>query len=847
MEGILVVLALVLISLLIANTGKMSGVREEMRLMRLQMQELMKSLAQYQRSGASVEPQQEPDQEHPPIIAQHQRSAAPTEQPWHEPEEQEVDFVAMRPVAAAVPPPLPVFVPEPGQPAVPVPLVEPIHTSPPAPPPPLRPTFMERNPDLEKFIGENLINKIGIAILVIGLGLLLKYAIGQNMISETGRTLIGVGSGALLLFFAHRLREKFRAFSSVLVGGGLAVLYFSITIAYQDYRIIPQTAAFLVMVGITAIGILLTLVYDRKELAVIALLGGFASPFMASSGEGNYQVLFSYLLILNVGMLVLANYKKWHLINVIAFVLTTLIFGSWLGMKYMLLAPHPVMPALLFATAFFLAFFSMNLRYNLRHGDAFGPFDFSLLLANTAAYYASGMVILDGHLPRLNGVFTIAVALFHLVFAIFLHKRANAPKHLVFLLIGLVLTFVSLAAPVQLHGNYITLFWSLECALLLWFSQRTGIRLVERASVLVLVLMLISLGMDLSQHYAAYPLVRLMPVLNKPWITGMVAAIALFVYGKLCEGLPAERNVLPGISPKLLRNSAWVLCVAVVFGVNFFEINHQLGYVLDSNVVRMALTAYSIGALVLVHFLTRKSNHVFRIVVLGLFVVGLLHYITGFYSSSIGALLAQRVGDGGLGFGVFHVAAFLAAIVALWCVAKAVRVVVPRSSTMWNVYLWSVCVFLVIFASQELDHAMLLFVQPTTYEVGMESWMPGADPSYALMDSLGNARKAGYPILWGVGSFVLMWYGMHTRQRMVRIIALSLFGITLLKLFLVDLSGISEGGKVAAFICLGILLLVVSFMYNKLKVLLQDETKADGDSNSPKSPGDTGIMPPPLP
>ena len=78
-----------------------------------------------------------------------------------------------------------------------------------------------------------------------------------------------------------------------------------------------------------------------------------------------------------------------------------------------------------------------------------------------------------------------------------------------------------------------------------------------------------------------------------------------------------------------------------------------------------------------------------------------------------------------------------------------------------------------------------------------------------------------------LGSFLLMWYGMRTRQRTVRIIALSLFGLTLLKLFIYDLSGISEGGKVAAFICLGIILLVVSFMYNKLKVLLKEDGGSD--------------------
>jgi uncharacterized membrane protein len=88
--------------------------------------------------------------------------------------------------------------------------------------------------------------------------------------------------------------------------------------------------------------------------------------------------------------------------------------------------------------------------------------------------------------------------------------------------------------------------------------------------------------------------------------------------------------------------------------------------------------------------------------------------------------------------------------------------------------------------------------------------------------TLRAARRVGYPILWGTGSFLFMWYGMRHKLRTVRILSLCLFGVTLLKLFLFDLRGISEGGRVAAFICLGILLLVVSFMYNKLKHLLID-------------------------
>ncbi|HSI90569.1 MAG TPA: DUF2339 domain-containing protein, partial [Adhaeribacter sp.] len=133
--------------------------------------------------------------------------------------------------------------------------------------------FVRNNPDLEKFIGENLINKIGIAILVLGIGYFVKFAIDKDWINEIGRVFIGILAGGLLIGVAHRLRNSFSAFSSVLVGGGIAVLYFTIAIAFHEYRLLGQTPAFLVMAVITGFSVLLSVTYNRVELAVLALLG----------------------------------------------------------------------------------------------------------------------------------------------------------------------------------------------------------------------------------------------------------------------------------------------------------------------------------------------------------------------------------------------------------------------------------------------------------------------------------------------------------------------------------------------------------------------------------------------
>ena len=684
-------------------------------------------------------------------------------------------------------------------PVVQAPLVRP----PAAPPPPPRPGFFERHPDLEKFIGENLINKIGIAVLVLGIGLLLNYAIGKGLLSTTAQTLIGLGAGGLLVFFAHRLRLNFRAFSSVLVAGGIAIFYTTIAIAFHQFQLIGQTPAFIIMVAITGLAVALTLGYDRKELAVISLLGGFAAPFLASSGDGNYKVLFTYLLILDAGMLVLANYKKWYVINVLAFGLTALIMAAWAVGDYPNLEPPPALIAFAFATAFFLVFYAMNLRYNLKHRQSFTALDHTLLLVNTGAYYAAGMRFLGDVQPRVTGLFTVVLGLFYLLFALYFHRREGVPRTLKLLLIGLVLTFISLAAPVQLEGSYITIFWAAEAVLLLWFAHRTDLRLVERGSVLVTVLMLLSLWMDMLSIYATTAEMLMRPLLNKGWITGMVGAISLFATTWLLRRSDRTIDLLPGISRGGWSVFALVMGIVVLYLANILELRYQLVRVLHSTVASLALMAFTLLFLLVLERFLHRAAKAGRMVVFGLFAFAAVIYISGYYMNSRAALWLLLNTGQGQGFVLLHALTFALMVISVVRIALLAREMVDRPSTAWNFYLMAISTFLVVFASQELDHVMILTQHST----------------YALTD----ARRVGYPILWGIGSFLFMWYGMRQRMRLMRVIALCLFAITLLKLFLFDLRSLSEGGRVAAFIFLGALLLVISFMYNKLKGLFVDD------------------------
>ena len=106
---------------------------------------------------------------------------------------------------------------------------------------------------------------------------------------------------------------------------------------------------------------------------------------------------------------------------------------------------------------------------------------------------------------------------------------------------------------------------------------------------------------------------------------------------------------------------------------------------------------------------------------------------------------------------------------------------------------------------------------------------------------LNNSHKSGFAILWGCFALLCIYIGMKWKSKNIRIISITILAITLLKLFIFDLRGLSEGGKIAAFISLGILLLVISFMYQRLKNLLLTSDAKVKDDTVDQEPADHEI------
>lgn len=663
----------------------------------------------------------------------------------------------------------------------------------------------EKNRDIERFIGENLTNKIGIAVLVLGIAFFVKYAIDKNWINETGRVVIGLISGGVLIGLAHYIRNSYRSLSSVLVGGGLTVFYFTIAFAFHQYHLIGQQAAFVVMVLISAFAVLLSLYYSRQELAILATVGGFITPFLVSTGQDNYIALFTYLCILNAGLMVLSWFKRWPAINSIALFFTTFIFGGWLIRRIWFTEDLPYGHALFFATLFYVLFITMNIINSIRLKRRFVLFDFLIVLSINFLYYLGGLIILSFNSYRHDqGIFTAALGIVNLLLMIAFYRNKHIDRNFIALLTGLSLTFISLAAPIHFNGNYVVLFWAAESVILLWIYQRSRIPQLRIASLIVAGLMIVSLVILWAQVYfsGSQPI----PVIaNQGFITTITASVALFIYYAL---LRRSAGIYPNEETnRLIRQGFLCAAILLVYLAGALEIFYQFSTrVPYSAIYTVYLQLWSFAAAILLLRIFRRSA---AFPVLKFFLTALC---LGLYLLCLSANYRVSMAMAGQENDYLFTAHWIASALLLWLLYSLVRFFFGNNNNKeWQDYkppfTWIAAISIVLLLSVEMYQVIFR----STYEdqAGRLWWQ-----------NLYN--KAGLTILWSIGSFIMIWLGIKHSFRTLRIISLTLFTITLVKLFSYDIRNIPPGGKIAAFILLGILLLTVSFMYQRLKKIIID-------------------------
>ena len=657
--------------------------------------------------------------------------------------------------------------------------------------------------DYEKLIGENWLNKIGIAILVVGIGFFVKYAIDKEWIGEWGRLFIGIGTAFAMIGIAHWLRKNYHAFSSVLIGGGVATLYYTISIAYHHYQLFSQPAAFAIMTGITLMASMMATWYNRKELAIISLIGGFSAPFMVAGETNNANVFFTYIAILNAGMLLLSFLKKWIILNRLAFVFTAVYLATWI-ISFGLVTPGHGATAITFLIVFFAQFLVMNLSYNIRRKTKFNAWEFIHLFTLSGLFYGGMMYTLAATAnTEIQGLFTALVAILFFALTIVVKRITTTDANLVHLMVGKTVTFITLTIFMQFDGHYTTLFWALEAVILLWMSQKTNLNLLRQASVIVLVIATGALVIDWTNIYF-FTETFLPVVFNKIVATGFFVLASYGACAYLLKKEP-EENSFGGFSAHAYRS---VLITAMVMGfylVTLFELIHQAdrlnSFIIESQVIWMYHFVFVLGGIIV--SLIRKNMLAKQVFFVCGTVVPILFIFAG---HNVNVQLRDAVFENPAMLGFYNIhfiltALYAAVLFGLWKLSKPIF----EDKRQAGFYTIVLSLFGLFMLTAEMDMIAVHYF---------------ADSMADKTSILHHTQVAGYTILWGVYSFMLMIIGMRKKLRAFRIFSLIAFSVTLVKLFAFDIREISEGGKIAAFILLGVMLLVISFLYQKLRRLI---------------------------
>jgi uncharacterized membrane protein len=384
----------------------------------------------------------------------------------------EAEYVAHEPATDAVLPrtappsmPPPSMLPPPSSAQLP-PLVAPAAKS------KLRP---ETEINLESRIGSHWLNRIGIAALLIGISYFLKLAFDSNWIGPAGRVTIGLLAGISVVVWSERFRAKgYKAFSYSLKAVGIGALYLSLWAAFQVYNLIPSSAAFVMMLAVTASTAAMAWAQDAQLLAAFALTGGFTTPLLLSTGQNREVALFAYVALLDLGTLFLVMLKPWRRLLVMSFAGTLLLYIGWYSTFY---TREQLNLTLAFATLFFAIFAIAPLVTLQPESEVplFAAIPAILAFVNAVVYFLQAYVMIEEVDKTEMAWFALALAAIYIFLSWQVQSRRITPGAtpvLHFLHLAVALGFITVAIPIRLDAHWITIGWFVEAGVLLWVADR---------------------------------------------------------------------------------------------------------------------------------------------------------------------------------------------------------------------------------------------------------------------------------------------------------------------------------------------------------------------------------------
>ena len=687
------------------------------------------------------------------------------------------------------------------------------------------------NAEWEALIGGRLFNRIGAAAIVIGMGFFLKYAFDNDLVSEPLRVLLGIGLGAGLVAVAERFRAKsLHIFAQGLLGAGIGVLYLSVYAAYDFYSLVSVAQAFGGMIAVTVVGFIFALRFNAFAVALLAWFGGYLTPLLIHSPQPNPAGLFVYLAILSAGMLALVLRRDdWFALKPLSFCAAYLIGFFWYLNAYTTLEHFGL--ALSFAALFWAMFFGVDF-YRALSGRSLNDVVWRRIdsLLNSSVSYAALFALVDDARPDWMPICSLLYGGAYFMAA---QVLSRSRPDFTFAFMRYTLTAIAqltFAVAQAFDGEWTIIGWSVEFAFLVWAGLRWNRPFVSVAGMVVSAM--------------AFPY-----LLFWQFTSGLVTAVRVFLQTGDSFSL-AETLWLP--LGMYLVGGAALLSAALLFP-RILERLPRLAALISFNIYHVAWVAvvasgisFALGYLFSFErsfALVRGEYRQFYIAVTTMATLAL--------ALAAVARLRSWVEVAWLGWGIGALAAFgavargfvyepsvewafalnirVAGLTTLLVVSFALlRLYAPPKAVLGAQFqpfvhlFWGACAFALVFSmlsgeTSDAFHSQIirLYASPAYIKANAGIARKIAD--------LENAKQLALSLVWLLYATALMAFGFARRLRAARLAALGLAAAAILKIFLYDLSYLTTPYRIGSFIGLGVILMLVSYLYQRFKERLFGE------------------------
>ena len=654
---------------------------------------------------------------------------------------------------------------------------------------------------LEQRIGTRWVLIAGIITVIFAVGFFLKYAYDTNLIGPLGRVVIAAVGGLVALVVGEVTRRRgYGIVAKGVTALGFAILYAAVFSAYRFYGLIGPTPAFVLAIFVTAAAMLYAVSLNEIVVAFLSLLGGFLTPVIVSTGENLPIPLFSYVLILGVGAMLCAYYRKWRAVNLLAFVGTFLLYIGWFEKFYRSAVrtaegmPEQMSVALAWLGIFFVVYLVLPMLYELVRKVKVREEDVLLVLANAAVVFYYLWTILFAKYRTELAFCALGLCAAHLVMMTVVIRRCKEDLRLRLALLVIGLFFLTIAVPLYLKMYAIAIAWAIEGVVLAVIGLKYRSIWTQLGGAVALLLSFGQLLHELPLHTGAFTL-----VFNPAFGTWCFVAGALLVchiiYRRTSELAQEQR----GLIAQVLYAATTLLLMAALAMEWYWHCDYNItgnaaGERLFLKGMVVIFTAFPLLLLVrpvcpwgmlckVVAMILAGAGSIFTMLAFSEFYgdrfvifanvefVIVLVFVAALFAA--GWLLSREREDDRY-TRYFAIAFMLAGIFVLWVLLSE------------QIYLYWYC----------------------------------RNEFAERIDKVANWRFLSHmyiSVMWAIYGAVLMMVGFWRKNKMLRYISLGLFALLLLKVFVLDTSTVKSVYRIAAFLATGITLVAVSYLYQFLK------------------------------